>query len=133
MTHKWINTLEHTVINRPYYNLYRTIVSKFPVDILRNQFDTDSGIYIVGREPHISMVEQLICTSIDKIEAKVKRKKFLSNVGMQKEKYRLEWIDKIINEEPLLTFGSTISDQSEKFFRTSYIEQSNLKSFKPFK
>lgn len=137
ITHKWLNTLEHTVVGTPYYILYSRVIDVIPVDILRNQFDSTSGIYIVGRPHHVIEAECLIMFEIDKIEAKVKRKKFLTNVGVKKAKYRSEWIAKIITENILsrkpIQFGSDISNQSEKFLRKEYIDNSNLKSFKPFK
>jgi len=145
ISHKWINTSKLTPGIGVYYELFRTYSQYSPITILRNPFDVNSGIYIVGDTELLESVEESILELIPLIEGKVNRKKFRDksiHISKQRSDYKSLLVrvactvfTKDLGEiESRLTSIQIWQKTQDKALRKEYIEETpSLRTLKPFK
>lgn len=144
--HRWINTEALTMGITRYYDFLRVFLMYFPVDLLRNKFDSTSGIYIVGEEREINKVSELLIETITKIELTVSNFKIDYYTKMHGSEQIANFKGKVIKgvidtlmenwEKKKLQRQFTFIDYNRQL-RQEYIDQiislRILKKFKPLK
>lgn len=141
ITHKWINTQELTKGITVYYDLLRMYCKFMAIEILRNEFDANSGLYLVCPRDHINDVTRVITQTITIIEKKTELKKFKKgkeHVSEQRSKYKGKLIKRIIkaSEEgaPEWTTQDLQDIAENKKLQREYIQEiPALKILKPFR
>jgi hypothetical protein len=143
--HKWIDTTKLTPGIGVYYQLFRVYSQCSPVTILRNPFDVNSGIYIVGDTQILESVEESLLKLIPLIESKANRKKFRDkniHLSKQRSEYKslLVRVACTVFIKDLGEFEASLGPEhvwqkaNDKILREEYIEQTpTLRALKPFK
>lgn len=146
ITHKWINTLGLTPSVTSYYDFFRKLVKHCPVEILRNEFNAQDGITIVGDSIMVSATVDVINRIIKQIEVKVNRKKFktdfmLGHIHEQRASYKSKLINRCIEDKELWesidavyqTYLKKYNNEAElKNARLEYISTTSLNTLKRF-
>ncbi len=135
ITHTWVNISDQTNSTSisVYSDICRLVTEMYTVEIFRNPFDINAGIYVVGDTELDASVNWLLGT-IRNIEGQVAKKKYynpLTHKSRAKSLYKSKLINKVISKyksQPLKP-----KDYLEERKIDEYIKQTplfnNLKRF----
>ena len=145
ITHHWVNTTQLTPGIEKYYPVFRAFTQFMPIQILRNKFDSNSGLYLVGDEKFLETVKKGIMEIITKVEKKGDNKKFktgLMHVTSQRAKFKsqlaleaAQLFETGMKKERLnLSKNDLWEEKKQRELCNEYIKQiSSLRILKPFK
>ena len=140
--HIWINTQDLTNNITPYYPIFQEVVKDIPLMILRNQYDANAGIYLVGIEEGIKKLSKTLTEIIATIEYGINTMEYSDQEGRiyQRVKLRSKLINRVLLELRTtaksrgLTKEDWLAIQSQLILCRTYISETNsLKILKAFK
>lgn len=143
-THKWLNLAQYGKGLIRYYDFYRMLVNYVPIDILRDPFNSQKGIWIVGDKVSVDESAKTIGRLVKVIQNQSKTKMLKEVIEKHGHSIRADYKKQILEiaTQKLLEDVSKIEVTPEDLYmlsalkriRAEYIKQTpSLKILKPFK